>query len=163
MEKYQWKNTWSLQLDVGVTSMRGKLIQFLLNSSTFCINWINMRFLTVSLVYFLACYVSANPQIPQLSFSALSVVKFPVSLSYFNSSRYRILNFNFSNFKIQTISFYYWLNLLVCWVYSLIFIQFLSAPFNNSISKNGIRPTPFLVYFKLDFYCPCSLQNSSLK
>ena len=29
--------------------------------------------------------------------------------------------------------------------------------------KNGFRRTPFLVYFTLDFYCLCSLQNSSSK
>jgi drug/metabolite transporter (DMT)-like permease len=30
----------------------------------------------------------------------------------------------------------------------------------KSIWKNQVRQTGFLVYFELDFYCPCSLQKS---
>ena len=33
----------------------------------------------------------------------------------------------------------------------------------KSIWKNQVRRTRFLVYFKLDFYCLCSLQKSILK
>jgi len=33
--------------------------------------------------------------------------------------------------------------------------------FEKWISKNGFRRTPLMVYFKLDFYCLCSLQKSS--
>ena len=35
--------------------------------------------------------------------------------------------------------------------------------FEKSISKNGVSRNPFLVYFELEFYCLCSLQNSSSK
>ena len=33
----------------------------------------------------------------------------------------------------------------------------------KSIWKNQVRQTGFLVYFKLDFYCLCSLQKSISK
>ena len=59
------------------------------------------------------------------------------------------------------------LEFIVGSVNHLIHIQFLPPVdlhliFERRISKNGFPQTPFLVNFKLDFYCLCSLQNSSL-